>query len=74
MKKSIVIGKNIVRLRKRKNITQEELATKTGWTRVQISRYEHGEIKRINYEFLIEIAKALDVTIKELEEEKDVEK
>lgn len=72
MDKSVIIGKNIAKIRKQKHITQEELALKTGWTRVHISRYENGEIKRINYEFLIEIAKVLGVTIKELEDSKDV--
>lgn len=72
MERAVIIGKNIAKIRKQKHITQEELSLKTGWTRVHISRYENGEIKRINYEFLTEISKVLDVTIEELEDSKNV--
>ena len=68
MDKARNIGWNIMKFRKQKNMTQEQLGKLTGWSRGQISRYEHGKIKRINYEFLLVIAEALQVTIEELEE------
>lgn len=64
-----IIARNIVKTRKNKHLTQQELAGKIGWTRAQILKYEKGEVKRMSYLFLLDVAKALDVTIEDLENE-----
>lgn len=65
---SRIIGQNIAKFRGEKSMTQKELAEKIGWSREQLSRYESGKVKRINYEFLVLIAKELDITLTEIEE------
>ncbi len=61
-----VIGYNIRQLRKAKNMTQKELAAKIGWSRQQLIRYEHGDVTRANYEFLMAVASELGVSIEYL--------
>ena len=43
-----LLGQNISYLRKKKNMTQQELANKIGITREQLSNYETGKVKRIS--------------------------
>lgn len=56
---------NLINLRTKKNITQEELAIKIGVTRQAISKWERGEGLPDLYN-ISELAKALDVTVDEL--------
>jgi transcriptional regulator with XRE-family HTH domain/ribosomal protein L37E len=56
---------NLINLRTKKNITQEELAMKIGVTRQAISKWERGEGLPDLYN-ISELAKALDVTVDEL--------
>jgi transcriptional regulator with XRE-family HTH domain len=60
-----LIGLNIRRLREKKNMTQEELARKTGVGTTAVSQWE-TEKSVPRGRRLYEIAAALDVTIEEL--------
>ena len=42
------------------------------YSQKQLSRYERGEVKRLTQEFLELVAKALDATVEELEDEEYV--
>lgn len=59
------IGKRILELRKKQNITQEQLAEKLNVTRQTISNWELGETSP-NSEQLIELADIFEVSIDEL--------
>lgn len=59
------VGKNIKRIRKEKNLTQDELAERLHCTRQTISNYENGKSEPC-IELLIEIAKVLEVEINDL--------
>lgn len=65
-----ILGTNIRRIRKMRGITVQELSKKTGWSRMQISRYEQGVVKSASHSFLTAVANALDVTVEDLEEKK----
>lgn len=55
------IGKRIKTIRKEKNITQQELATKIGKSKSTIEKYEAGKVENIPYLVVDDIAKALEV-------------
>ncbi len=59
------LGKRIARLRKEKGYTQLELAEKIGIIRELISNYERARL-RPNYEMIIRLALALEVTADEI--------
>ena len=59
------IGKHIRKIRKEKNLTQEELAERLHCTRQTISNYENGKSEP-DIAHLIEIAGALEVEINDL--------
>lgn len=59
------VGKNIKKIRKEKNLTQEELAECLHCTRQTISNYENGKSEP-NIELLIEIARVLEVEVNDL--------
>lgn len=59
------IGKRILELRKKQNITQEQLAEKLDVTRQTISNWELGETSP-NSEQLIELADIFEVSVDEL--------
>lgn len=59
------IGKSIKRIRKSKNMTQEDLAKKVGIITNSISRIENGKNSPSTVVF-IKIASALDVDLNEL--------
>lgn len=61
------LGTNIRKIRRMRGITIQELSKKTGWSRMQISRYEQGMVKSASHSFLTAVANALGVTIEELE-------
>jgi len=71
MKKAEIIGRNIRRLRLERGYSQEMLAELIGFSfsQKQISRYEKGEVKRLNYDFLKLIATVFEVEIDDLEDE-----
>ena len=50
----------------KKNLTQEELAKKSGISRNLISKVENGNMEKISYEKMNKIAKVLGVSVKEL--------
>lgn len=59
------LGKNIQKIRKSKQLTQEELAEKVGKSRQMITFVETGR-ERPNLKLLEKIAKALGVKVKDL--------
>lgn len=59
------VGKKIVTLRNRENITQDELARRVGVTRQAISKWERGEGLPDLYNITL-LAKALGVTVDDL--------
>lgn len=59
------IGKNIKKLREKKNIKQAELAEKTGVTQAMICQIERGT-KNPSLQVGVDIAKVLDCTVEEL--------
>lgn len=60
-----MLGDNIKSLRISKDMTQEELAKKSGVNRVSIGNYERGD-REPNINTLIKIANALNVSVTEL--------
>jgi transcriptional regulator with XRE-family HTH domain len=59
------VARNIKKYREMRDITQEELASKTDVTQEHISRIERGT-KKPSFELAARIAKALDVTTDQL--------
>ncbi|TZF85864.1 helix-turn-helix transcriptional regulator (plasmid) [Pedobacter sp. BS3] len=59
------LGKRIIALRKGRNVTQEELAARTGFELKQIGRIERGEINT-SISHIHAIAKALEIELKEM--------
>lgn len=58
-------GKRLQFLRKKANMTQEELANSTGFTYETISNFERG-IHGVKFAALEKLANALDIPVKEL--------
>lgn len=68
----IIIIKSIRYYRKKANITQEQLAEKAGISVSYIKQIESGkEFKNMTFTTLSNIAKSLNVNIKDLLSEKD---
>lgn len=59
------VGFNIVRIRKEKNVTQEDLIEKTGLTLSQIGRIERAEVNT-SISMIALIAKGLQILPKDL--------
>lgn len=59
------IGRNIVKLRAQKGLSQEDLAGEADVNRGYISRIENGHVA-FSVPVLLKITKALDVNIEEL--------
>ena len=57
-----MIGENLKLLRKRKGISQEEIATDLGLTRSSYSGYENG-VAEPNIETLIKISEYYDISL-----------
>ena len=57
----IKVGDNIKSLRKKRGLTQEEVADKIGATKITISRYESNQ-RKIGGENLVKLAKLFNVT------------
>ena len=58
----ITIGERITKLRKTKNLSQDELAKQIGSSRVMIGKYERGD-NMPSIEVIIKLAKAFEVSI-----------
>lgn len=56
------IGPRLRRVRREKDLTQQQLAEKAGLNMLTISRIEHGSAKQIYAETLGDLAQALDVS------------
>ena len=63
---------NLRKIRKQNNLTQEQLANKTGISRISIVRYENGT-NDPNLSNITKLCKALGVTTEELLEEEGKE-
>ncbi|WP_454105238.1 helix-turn-helix domain-containing protein [Mammaliicoccus sciuri] len=61
----ILLGKNIAKLRKHKNFSQEKLAEISGLHRTYIGSVERGE-RNIGIDNIVKIANALDIAVEEL--------
>ena len=64
---------NLRRIRKQNNLTQEQLANKSGISRISIVRYESGESEP-NLSNITKLCKALSVTVSDLISEDEAEK
>ena len=64
-RKNIEIGKKLKELRKSAGLTQEQLASKLGLSRVNYTRYEVGAV-RPDYETIILLADFYDISLDEL--------
>lgn len=58
----MTIGKKIRYLRKKQNISVDELASKLGKNRATIYRYEKGDIENLPLDTLVPLAEALNTT------------
>lgn len=57
---------NLNEIRRKSNLTQSELAEKSGVGRVTISRLESGELKETTIGTLTKLARTLQVSVDEL--------
>ncbi len=69
----LVVAKNIKKYRKLNNLTQKELAKKSGYSYAYIRRVEGPKcVKNFSIQTIYNISKALNINIKELFEERDI--
>ncbi|MBM9501054.1 helix-turn-helix transcriptional regulator [Leptospira sp. 201903071] len=54
------LAKEIIKLRKKRNLTQKDLAEKIGTSQPAIARIESGNYKNLSLSFINKLAKALD--------------
>jgi len=54
------IAKEVIKLRKKLNLTQKELAERAGTSQPAIARLESGNYKNVSLQFLRKIGNALD--------------
>lgn len=64
-KRQLIFGKNLLRIRKEKGLSQGELATRCRVTKGSISVIENGD-RNFQFTTLLALAKALEVQPKEL--------
>ncbi len=60
------LSNRLRRIRRSKDLTQQELAKQAGISYVTISRVESGDSKKVYVETVMRLAKALDVSADEL--------
>lgn len=65
LKRQVIFGKNITRLRQEKSFSQDDLAARCRLTKSSISVIENGN-RNFSFSTLIALAKALKVHPKEL--------
>lgn len=72
--KSILIGENISRIRRKKNMTQAELANRLGVSQSAINQWEKGQ-RKAKLETVIKMSKVLSCSPKEIlsEFEKEID-
>lgn len=63
--KKIVFSNNLKEHRLKRKLTQQQLAGKVGLTRQAISHYEN-DIRNINLDILVSLAKILDISTDDL--------
>ncbi len=68
---NLIIGKNLLRLRKNSKMTQLEFAEKFGYSNKSISKWETGETMP-SIQTLSEVAKFYHVTLDDLTKEEDI--
>lgn len=61
-----IIGDNIKKLRAKLNLTQDDLARKSGVKYTTLSKIEAGFVTKPTVHIMAKIAKALDVSIEDL--------
>lgn len=61
-----ILGRNLYRLRKEKNLTQLELALRAGINDYQISKIENCRYYNVSFKTICLIARALDIPTSEL--------
>lgn len=54
------LAKEIIKLRKKRNLTQRDLALKIGTSQPAIARLESGNYRNLSLSFINKLAKALD--------------
>ncbi|EQA61976.1 helix-turn-helix domain-containing protein [Leptospira alexanderi] len=54
------LAKEIIKLRKKRNLTQKDLAEKIGTSQPAIARIESGNYNNLSLSFISRLAKALD--------------
>ena len=59
LREEFQLSREVIELRKRKNMTQKELAEKAGTSQPAIARLESGQYRNISLAFLRKIGKAL---------------
>ena len=59
----MTIGKELRRIRRAKDLTQQELAKMAGVNYTTISRIESGDAKQVYWETAVKLAKALKVSL-----------
>ena len=69
----IIIAKNIKKYREEKNLTQKDLALKSGYSYAYIRRVEAPKcIKNFSIQTIYNLSKALDIDIKHLFDDNDI--
>ena len=66
------MGYKIKEKRKEKNMTQEELAAKSGVSRATISGLENGTVRATSSKTLVKLARALDTPVDQIFFQDDV--
>lgn len=61
-----MINNNLSEVRKDKGLTQEELAEKSGISRVTIANIERGAVTNLKISTMLSLANALDSTVEEI--------
>jgi transcriptional regulator with XRE-family HTH domain len=59
------LGENVARLRREKELTQEQLSERMGIVKQNISRLERGGVNPTAY-FIFKLSKALEVPVEEI--------
>lgn len=61
-----MVNNNLSEVRKDKGLTQEELAEKSGISRVTIANIERGAVTNLKISTMLSLASALDSTVEEI--------
>ena len=61
-----MVNNNLSEVRKDKGLTQEELAEKSGISRVTIANIERGAVTNLKINTMLSLANALDSTVEEI--------